>query len=267
MAKKKRAGRIRFGTYPYTVTRVRVMKSKLLTADDYLRMRKMGVNEAIRFLGESEYKSEIDTLSKEYRGTELIELAMNQNLASTVNKLLEISLKDEVKHIIQSYSMKWVLNNVKMVLRTKMNRLSENELRYSIIPIKPADFETCMKLYRESGEGLVHTLSSITGIDRERIRELYNANNLFGLENEIDIAFYYRLMGMEKGIKMKKTDPLKQFFDHLIQLNNIKNVVRLKKEGINEEIIKKMMIRPVKPTKIKKKEWVEIIKTDEGKKG
>lgn len=250
-AKNKIKG-MRFKIYPYTVTRVRVMKSKLLREEDYLRMRKMGLNETIRFLEESEYKHEIDLHSKEYRGPELIELALNDNLANMINKLLLISLKEELKMLIQFYSLKWVLNNIKLVLRTRMNKLSESDLKYGVVPIQPTDYETCIKLYRGGGEEFLETLSNITSIEPYRLRELYAANDLVGLENEIDLTFYNRMIELYKRIKMRKSDPLKQFFDNIVQLNNIRNIVRFKNEGISDETMRKMLVVEP-PSKLKKK--------------
>ena len=242
MLRGRKVRGMRFGTYPYTVTRVRVMKSRLLRAEDYLRMKKMGLNEMIRFLEESEYKREIDLLSKEYSGTELIELALNENLANVVNKLLRISLKKEVRMLIEFYSLKWILNNVKLVLRTRMNRLGEEDLKYGIIPIKPADYETCLKMYRGSESELMEMVSGITGVERERIEEYYRGNDLAGMENEIDRAFYTRVIELKRKIKIRKTDPLRQFFDHLVYLVNIKNIIRFKREGIDEERIREMVV-------------------------
>jgi V/A-type H+-transporting ATPase subunit C len=239
---KKKIKRLRFKSYPYTVTRVRVMKSKLLREEDYLRMRKMGLNETIRFLEESEYKHEIDLHSKEYRGAELIELALNENLANVINKLLSISLHEELKMLIQFYSLKWILNNIKLVLRTRMNKLSESDLKYGVVPIQPTDYETCINLYRGGGDEFLETLSGITSIETYRLRELYAANDLVGLENEIDLTFYNRMIELYKRIKMRKSDPLKQFFDNIVHINNIRNIARFKNEGINDETIRSMLV-------------------------
>ena len=47
LSRRAKAKRIRLGTYPYTVTRVRVMRSFLLAPADYLRMQQMGMNELV----------------------------------------------------------------------------------------------------------------------------------------------------------------------------------------------------------------------------
>ena len=45
------------------------MESKILTSDVYIKLLNMEVSQISRFLGEGEYKAEIDLLSKEYRGS------------------------------------------------------------------------------------------------------------------------------------------------------------------------------------------------------
>ena len=238
----KSAGKMKFRTYPYTVTRVRVMKSKLLKGEDYLRMRKMGLNEMIRFLEESEYKQEIDSRSKDYMGTELIELALNDNLANVVNKLLGISIKGEVKQLIELYSLKWVLNNAKLVLRAKMNKLDEKDLRYGVIPIKPLDYESSMKAHKEGEDELFRVIAKLAQIDVRVLAELYRAGNLVGLENEIDTGFYVKLMLLEKRLKLKKSDPLRQFFELLVYLMNIRNIVKFKIAGVKNDEIRSFMV-------------------------
>ncbi len=240
--KRPELKKIRFGDYPYTVTRVKVMKSKLLRNTDYMKMRKMGMNEVIRFLEESEYKKEIDSLSKEYKGLELIELALNENLANIINKLLMISLRKEVRLLIEFYSRKWILNNIKLVLRTRMNKLGEEDLKYGIIPIKPTDYERCFEMYREGEDKFLRMVSEITNLDTEDFKRLYQEDNLVGMENEIDKAFYSQLIDLKNKIRMSNRDPLKQFFDHLVHLMNIKNIILFKKEGIEEGTIRKMVV-------------------------
>ena len=95
---KYRKKNLKLGSYPYTATRVKARTSLLLTKDDYAKISKMGLNEIIRFLEEREYKNEIDALSSHYKGMELINVALNENLANTVNKLIDISTKES--HIL-----------------------------------------------------------------------------------------------------------------------------------------------------------------------
>ncbi|MDD2614129.1 MAG: V-type ATPase subunit, partial [Methanosarcina sp.] len=57
--------------YPYAVTRVRAMKSKLLPKESYPRLLNMGIDEITRFIQESEYKNDVDELAMKYSGGDL----------------------------------------------------------------------------------------------------------------------------------------------------------------------------------------------------
>jgi V/A-type H+-transporting ATPase subunit C len=69
--------------YAYITGRVRAMKTKLIPAEMYPRMQSMDASEIARYLEETQYKDEIDALSKDYSGTELIEHATFANLAKS----------------------------------------------------------------------------------------------------------------------------------------------------------------------------------------
>jgi V/A-type H+-transporting ATPase subunit C len=143
---------------------------------------------------------------------------------------------------VEFYSRKWILNNLKLVIRSRMNRLGEDDLRYGIIPIKPTDYESCCGIYKGSEEDFLERVSEVACLDFERLRGLYNEDNLAGIENEIDRTFYSQLIELKDKIRMGERDPLKQFFNHMVYLMNIKNIILFKKEGIDEETMKDMIV-------------------------
>src|SRR3989338_4969984 len=224
---RRRAKRIRLGTYPYTVTRVRVMRSFLLKPADFLRMQQMGLNELIHSLEEGQYKAEIDSLATRYHGAELLELALSANLARTLNKLLLISHKRELKFVISTYASKWVLQNLKTVLRSRMNQLSSSEALAAIVPISPTTAEYCSKLL-EDEHALARGLHELAGIEPAAARALLAAKNLHALEDRLDRAYYERLNNLTHQVRASKKDPLKEFFHLTVDLMNLKNLLRLK---------------------------------------
>src|SRR3989338_4651643 len=224
---RRRAKRIRLGTYPYTVTRVRVMRSFLLKPADFLRMQQMGLNELIHSLEEGQYKAEIDSLATRYHGAELLELALSANLARTLNKLLLISHKRELKFVISTYASKWVLQNLKTVLRSRMNQLSSSEALAAIVPISPTTAEYCSKLL-EDEHALARGLHELAGIEPAAARALLAAKNLHALEDRLDRAHYERLNNLTHQVRASKKDPLKEFFHLTVDLMNLKNLLRLK---------------------------------------
>ena len=54
----------------------------------------------------------------------------------------------EVKELVELYVRKWVINNIKTVLRAKINNLDSKEMRSGIIPVFPTTYEYCESLYQ-----------------------------------------------------------------------------------------------------------------------
>src|SRR5512136_3102723 len=78
---KKRWSIFSSGNYPYVCARVRAKRATLLPNDVYRKLLLMDTHEITRFLGESQYKKEITELSVEATGFQLIDLALNRNIA------------------------------------------------------------------------------------------------------------------------------------------------------------------------------------------
>src|SRR5574341_2570269 len=102
--------------YAYIVARVRAMKGKLIPKDMYPKFLNMEIPEITRFIEESDYKKDVDELGKKYTGTDLIEHALNQNLALTYRKLIEVS-QNEANYLITEYLRFWDIWNIKTILK------------------------------------------------------------------------------------------------------------------------------------------------------
>ncbi len=223
--------------YPYTATRVKVMHSLLLGKDDYMRLRKMGLHEIIRSLQDGLYKKEIGMLSKDYDGIELINIALNENLANCVNKLVLISVHEELKNIIKLYSLKWVIKNLKIALRARMNQFDANDMKYSIIPIIPASRDFCYSLLKKENNAIIEDMRKILPLSDEFKAYLMNSN-LVAMENELDKAYYISLYKAANNAKPH----LRRFFMSLIELTNIKTVLKTKATGMDNAAIKKYIV-------------------------
>ncbi len=223
--------------YPYTATRVKVMHSLLLGKDDYMRLRKMGLHEIIRSLQDGLYKKEIGMLSKDYSGIELINISLNENLANCLNKLVLISVHEELKNIIKIYSLKWVIKNLKIVLRARMNQFDANDMKYSIIPVLPTSRDFCYSLLKKENNAVIEDMRKIIPLSNEFKTYLMN-NNLAAMENELDKSYYTCLYNMAKNSKLH----LRNFFMSLIELTNIKTVMKAREAGADNAAIKKYIV-------------------------
>ena len=103
MQLKYRQERLKLGKYPYTYVRTAVMKSLLFKKSDYGKMLKIGLNEIAKSMQDSNYKKEISELAANHSGADLLELALNKNLAYTFKKLMGISPK-ELGMVIREYA-------------------------------------------------------------------------------------------------------------------------------------------------------------------
>jgi V/A-type H+-transporting ATPase subunit C len=72
----------------YVNARVRARRAKLFSDEDYRKLVRMGPGEIARFMEETEYESEINALGSRHDGVDLIEYALNRNLAKHFDDLL-----------------------------------------------------------------------------------------------------------------------------------------------------------------------------------
>ena len=122
--KQKQPKRIRLGSYPYTYVRTAVMRSSLFKGGDYNKMLKMSFSEIARFLQESHYKKEINDLAAQHSGADLLELALNRNLAESFKKLIRTS-PNELGILIREYAKRKDIEDIKTILRGKFTNADE----------------------------------------------------------------------------------------------------------------------------------------------
>lgn len=126
--------------YAYTNTRVRAMRSKLFKPGDFERMLKMSVPEIARLMSDTEYRQEIDELGVNYSGVNLIEYALNRNMANTFRRIHNFAIKDS-RDAITAYLKRWDVWNIKTILRGKRANAGNDEILVALVPagtLKPA---------------------------------------------------------------------------------------------------------------------------------
>ncbi|MFH1663288.1 MAG: V-type ATPase subunit [archaeon] len=182
--------------YSYTNTRVRVMKSKLIDSNEYPKLLKMSLDQIARYLGETDYKTEIDELGATYDRVNLIEFALNKNLSSSFKKVLNFSLKDS-RESIKLFLEKYDLHNIKTILRGKQSKESNKEIIYDLIPAGELTFAFLSDAVKKSS-------SVEDAIEFFRKTPYYetmkkNSSNLTEMEDELDINYYSKLIAGTKG--------------------------------------------------------------------
>ncbi|MEK6973509.1 MAG: V-type ATPase subunit [archaeon] len=205
--------------YAYTNTRVRVMKSKLLEKEDYDRIMKMSVNELTRFLGETDYKREIDELSTRYSGMELIENAMNKNLENSFKRIYGFAIQASHKQI-ELYFTKYDAFNVLTLLRGKLSNENPENIVNNFICVGKLKKEYLEKGAREckSFDEAVEYLK-----DTEYYRTIKEKQKDFGkMEDAVYIQMYLKML------ENSETD-LRKIILAEVEMKNKLNLLRAKR--------------------------------------
>lgn len=244
---------------PYTFARVSAMRSKLVDKSEYHKLLKMDLNSITRYLQESEYKNSITELSTRFSGIELIDQALRQNKVRTFDKLRKIS-PDSVAKMINQYLCRWDYHNLKVVLRGLYSNAEQKEVMDLIVAIGNFDKKHFQKLF--STGSIWEALMQSKIVTEKQIKEDYDefkrTNKLIELENKIDhLSFEQSLCGT---IKRGYNSVFRNFLLRDIDITNIRNLIRFKREGINPNEIMRYMI--IKGRRLNKKDLENLSKKE-----
>ncbi len=221
--------------YAYIVARVRAMKGKLIPKEMYPKFLNMEIPEITRFIEESEYKKDVDELGKKYRGTDLIEHALNQNLALTYRKLIEVS-QNEANFLITEYLRSWDIWNIKTILRGKFSHASEDEILEDVV-------SAGQLRYRDLSE--IARIATVEGVIAAFAKTPYYPalegykGDLAEIENALDMMYYSNLI---KAVQATGNKLFLKFLKTEIDLKNLKMLFRMKRAGMERDDIIKLLI-------------------------
>ncbi len=222
--------------YAYIVARTKVMKSRLLKAEDFRKLLNMSFDEIIRFLEETEYRKEIDEMGYKYSGPRLLEYALAANLAKTYRKILQVSF-GEAKSLIGEYLRRWDVWNIINIIRGKMANVPPELIEETLVPAGDFSEEYLKSLIVKDVEEIVKDLEGTF---------LYEPLSKIGtapiseIEDELYKAYYRRLA--EISAREFETKLFVNFIKMEIDIKNIKTILRLKLEGATAEEIMERII-------------------------
>jgi V/A-type H+/Na+-transporting ATPase subunit C len=225
--------------YAYITGRVRAMKTKLVPNEMYPRMLSMDISEIARYLEETQYKDEIDALSKDYSGAELIEHATFANLAKTYSKLLDVSI-DEPQFLILEYLRRWDIWNIKTILRGKFYGASDAEIMKYIVPAGELNLELLEGLAKKAS--IQEVISSFEGTDFSEALSKYDGKSLASVENALDKLYYYRMERAVGGTLSVGGGLLLKYVRREIDMRNLITLFRMNKAGIDAAIVQENLI-------------------------
>jgi V/A-type H+-transporting ATPase subunit C len=227
------------GNYEYVTARVRSRRASLFDDDDYRKLLRMGPGEIARFMEETEYETEMNALGARHSGVDLIEYALNENLAKHFDDLLRFS-EGRLYDYIARYLRKFDAWNVKTALRGIYTDSSPADIETDLIGAGEFS-ETLLEQLVAAGsiEEAVELLSGTTfGEELEAALEDYQDTGLLvPLENAADRAFYRTLLaGLPETFEGDSPiGLLTEFLQAEIDLLNLRNAVRLARSGADIE--------------------------------
>jgi V/A-type H+-transporting ATPase subunit C len=219
--------------YEYVTARIRSRRSKLFDDDDYRKLVRMGTGEIARFMEESEYETELNRLGARHRGVDLIEYALNENLAGHFDDILRWA-DGTLYDYIARYLRKFDAWNVKTVLRGLYSAAEREDVEDDLIDAGefPADLLAELAA-ADSVEEVVERLDrTIFGDALEAALDDYRDTGLLvPLENAVDRTFYEKLHSDLPDEPSRATQLYVEFLEAEIDFRNLRNALRLARSG------------------------------------
>ncbi|MFB6120066.1 MAG: V-type ATP synthase subunit C [Halobacteriaceae archaeon] len=220
--------------YEYVTARVRHRRASLFAPEDYRKLLRMGPGEIARFMEETEYEDEINALGSRHSGVDLVEYALNRNLARHFDDLLRWS-QGELYARIARYLRKFDAWNVKTVLRgiysgAEPETIEDDLIRAGELGDQLLDRLTQVQDVEEAVELLDGTLFGDSLADA--FEDYEDSGLLVPLENAVDRAYYEGLLeGVEDHTADRATQLYVEFLEAEIDFRNVRNALRLARSG------------------------------------
>lgn len=232
-----RGSRASMRHFAYLNARVQAMRGRLLPRDTYPKLLQMEIPQIARFLGETEYKPEIESLAKQYRGVDLVEYALNRNLSTTLHGLLG-KAQYELRDLLELYLRRYDLENVTTILRGKLSGATAEELREALIPAGRLRTDQLDALVVADREG---TMELLRRMGQEEVVDALGEKPLPEVEDMMMRRYYAELLeATESG--GRSMELLRRFVRTEIDFRNLTNLLRLKRDSESPETIQSYMI-------------------------
>jgi V/A-type H+-transporting ATPase subunit C len=215
----------------YVNARVRARRGALFSDEEYRKLTRMGPAEIARFMEESEYEEEINALGSRYSGVDLVEYALNRNLAKQFDDILDWA-DGRLYDLIARYLRKFDAWNIKTIIRGLYADIDRESIDADLTRAGEFDDRFLDRLLDASTIEEVVTMlnGTIFGDSVAAAYEDYeNTDVLVPLENAVDRAFYENLL--EGLVVDEATEQYREFLEAEIDFRNARNALRLARSG------------------------------------
>lgn len=223
------------GNYPYVVARVKAKRRNLLPRETYSKFLMMSITEISRTLGETNYRTEIESMGIKYSGADLVEYSLNLNMANTFKEILGFS-KGHLRDLISHYLNEWDVWNLKAIIRGIHFGAGKEEVQEELIPAGHFDLAFWRELSQvDTIEGVLEAMKNTEYHEplAAAMDDYQNTKMLTTIENNLDKAYYqYLLSTIYPGEKAEKL--FLEFIRIRIDTINLKTLFRFKFAGIGK---------------------------------
>ncbi|WIV65790.1 V-type ATP synthase subunit C [Natrialbaceae archaeon AArc-T1-2] len=213
--------------------RVRARRAALFADEDYRKLIRMGPSGIARFMEETEYEREINALGTRFSGVDLVEYALNRNLAKHFHDLLEWS-EGRLYDLIARYLRKFDVWNVKTIIRGIYTETPPEEIKTDLIRAGELEDNVLDRLVEvDSIDDAIEVLDGTIFHDplEEAYEEYEQTEMLIPLENALDREFYENLLE-DLGRSEEGPEALYvEFLEAEIDFRNARNALRLARSG------------------------------------
>ncbi|MFB6167352.1 MAG: V-type ATP synthase subunit C [Haloferacaceae archaeon] len=211
----------------YVVARVRARKAALFDDDDYRKLVRMGPAEIARQMEESVYEEEINALGARHSGVDLIEYALNRDLAGQFDDILRWA-DGRLYDLVTRYLRKFDAWNVKTVLRGIYSDVDRETVEADLI--RAGEFsDRLVEQLLDAGsiEEVVAALEGTIYGDplADAFDEYESSGVLVPFENALDRAYYEQLL--DDLVVDETTVIYREFLTAEIDFRNARNALRL----------------------------------------
>jgi len=220
----------------YVNGRVRARRAALFAEDDYRKLVRMGQGEIARYMEETEYGTEINALGSRHSGVDLIEYALNRNLAKHFHDLLSWA-DGRLYEQLADYLRKFDAWNAKTAIRGIYSGASAEEIATDFIRAGEFDEDLLDRLaaagsVEEAVELLDGTIFEAELTDA--LSEFEETGVLVPVENAIDRTFYEHLLD-DVDLQRAGRDSPNALYGEVLQaeidFRNVRNALRLSRSG------------------------------------